>query len=180
MKEQKMYWKAGFYDEPITGAVEISLAYWQELIEGNSTGKMIVENEEGYPVLVDYKASIDEIRAQKLAELRAYDASEEVNQFSINDVTGWLNKNTRVGLMNSIAVEREIGRTETNIWLGDALFVLTIEKAIDMLQQVELYALACYSVTQGHIRTINQLDTKEEIAAYDFRTGYPGKLNFAG
>lgn len=175
-----MYWKKGFYDTPIKGGVEISVEYWQELIEGNSEGKLIAENAEGYPVLVDYVSTIDEIRAQKLAKLRMHDASEAVNQFFINDVPGWLNKNTRVGLMNSITIEKASGRAETNIWLGDTLFVLSIEKAVDMLQQVELYALACYSVTQGHIHSINQLETKEEIKAYDFRTGYPGKLNFAG
>lgn len=180
MKEQKMYWKAGFHDEPVAGAVEISLAYWQELIEGNSAGKLIVENSEGYPVLADYESTVDEIRAQKLAELRMFDASEKVNQFSINSLPGWLNKSTRVGLMNSIAVEKKAGRKETSIWLGGALFILSMEKAVDMLQQVELYALACYNVTQGHIRAINQLDNKEGIATYDFRAGYPGKLNFAG
>ena len=178
--EQKMYWKAGFHDVPQDGGVEISLAYWQELIEGNSAGKLIVENSEGYPVLADYEHTIDEIRVQKLTGLRAYDASKEVNQFSINDVSGWLNKSTRVGLMNSINIEKEVGREVTNIWLGDTLFVFSIEKAIDMLHQVELYALACYDTTQRHIKTINQLQTKEEIESYDFRTGYPGKLNFVG
>lgn len=178
--KQKIYWKKGFYDTLVAGAVEITIEYWQELIEGNSVGKLIVEDENGYPILVDYEPTIDEMRAQKLTELRAYDASEEVNQFSINDVSDWLNKSTRVGLMNSINIEKEAGRTETNIWLGNTLFVLSIKKAIDMLHKVELYALACHDTTQRHIHSINQLDTKEEIAAYDFRTGYPGKLNFAG
>lgn len=178
--EQKMYWKAGFHDTPLAGAVEITIEYWQELLNGQSAGKQILENDEGYPVLADYEASIDEIRVQKLAELRAYDASDSVNQFSINDVSGWLNKSTRVGLMNSIAIEKEARREVTNIWLGDTLFVLSIEEAIEVLHQVELYALACYNVTQGYIKTINQLQTKEEIKAYDFRTGYPSKLNFAG
>lgn len=178
--EQNMYWKQGFYDTQIEGAIELPVAYWRALIEGNSAGKLIVENEEGYPVLVDYEPTIDEVRVQKLEELRAYDASDSVNQFSINGVPGWLNKSTRVGLMNSIAIEKEAGREVTNIWLGDTFFTLSIEKAVDLLQQVELYALACYSVTQGHIRAINQLETKEEIAAYDFRIGYPEKLNFEG
>lgn len=175
-----MYWKQGFYDTPIKGGVEISVEYWQELIEGNSVGKLIVENEKGYPVLADYEPTIDEIRVQKLAELRAYDASDSVNQFSINDVSGWLNKSTRVGLMNSINIEKEVGKAETNIWLGDTPFTLSIEKAVDLLQQVELYALACYNVTQGHTHSINQLETKEEIESYDYKQGYPSKLNFAG
>ena len=90
------------------------------------------------------------------------------------------NKSTRVGLANSINIEREVGRSKTNIWLGDTLFILPIEKAIDMLCQLELYALTCYNVTQGHINIINQLETKESIEFYDFRIGYPKKLSFTG
>ena len=67
-----------------------------------------------------------------------------------------------------------------NILLDNTLFVLPVEKAIDMLQQIELYALMCYNTTQGHINAINQLETKEEIEVYNFKTGYPGKLNFIG
>jgi len=165
-----MYWKNGFYDTSIEGSVEISAEYWKELLDGQSAGLIIVENEKGYPIL----------KARKIAELQAYDASESVNSFSIGNVSGWLNKSTRVGLMNSISIERESGRSETTIWLDDAKLVLSIEKAIDMLQQIELYALACYNTTQGHINAINQLETKEEIEAYNFKTGYPGKLSFLG
>lgn len=180
MKQQKMYWKNGFYDEPQDGGVEISAAYWQELLNGQSARKQIVEDEKGFPVLVEYEASIEDVKTQKLVELRTYDVSEEVNQFSINGIPGWLNKNTRVGLINSINIEKEAGRSETSVWLGDTMFVLPVEKAIDILHQIELYALACYTTTQRHIKAINQLEKKEEVEAYDFRTGYPGKLNFAG
>lgn len=175
-----MYWKQGFYDTKVNGSVEISEEYYNQLLSGQSAGKMIVENKKGFPVLVEYEPTIEELRAQKLDELRTYDASDTVNQFSINGVSGWFNKSTRVGLMNSISVEQASGRTETSIWLGDALFVLPIDKAVDVLHQLELYALACHNVTQGHINAINQLETKEAIEVYDFRTGYPRKLNFAG
>lgn len=174
------YWKQGFYDEYQEGSVEITDEYYQELLAGQSTGLIITESKKGYPILVVHEATIEETRAQKLDELRLFDSSEAVNQFSINGVFGWLNKNTRVGLMNSISIERETGRSETSIWLGDTQFILSIEKAVNMLQQLELYALACYDTTQRHINAINQLETKEEIEAYNFKTGYPGKLNFAG
>ena len=174
------YWKQGFYDEPVNGSIEITEEYYSQLLAGQSAGLLIVESKKGYPILVVHEATIEEIMAQKLDELRLFDSSEAVNQFSINGVFGWLNKNTRVGLMNSISIERETGRSETSIWLGDTQFILSIEKAINMLQQIELYALACYNVTQRHINSINQLYTKEEIEAYNFKTGYPGKLSFTG
>lgn len=175
-----MYWKNGFYDEPIDGSVEATEEYYRELLDGQSSGLLIIEDESGYPMLKEYEATIEELRTQKLSELRSHDASEVVNGFTINDVSGWLDKPTRVGLMNSISIEREAGRTEASIWLGNNLFVFSIEKTIDMLQQIELYALACYNVTQGHIRAINQLATEEDIESYDYRRDYPGKLNFAG
>lgn len=174
------YWKQGFYDEYQEGSVEITDEYYQELLAGQSTGLIITESKKGYPILVVHEATIEETRSQKLDELRLFDSSEAVNQFSINGVLGWLNKSTRVGLMNSINIEKEAGRSETSIWLGDTQFILSIEKAINMLQQIELYALACYNVTQRHINSINQLYTKEEIEAYNFKTGYPGKLSFTG
>ena len=175
-----MYWNDGFYDIPVEGAIEITKKYWQELLDGQSAGNMIVESEEGYPILKEYEPTLLELKAQKISELQAYDSSESVNSFSIDNVSGWLNKATRVGLMNSISIERESGRSETTIWLNDAKLVLLIEKAIDMLQQIELYALAYYHTTQGHIKAINQLETKEEIEAYNFKIGYPRKLSFSG
>ena len=174
------YWKQGFYDEPVDGSVEITDEYYQELLAGQSAGLLIAESQKGYPILVVHEATIEETRAQKLNELRLYDLSETVNQFSINDVFGWLNKSTRVGLMNSINIEKEVGRSETSIWIGDIKFILSIERAIDMLQQLELYTLACYDTTQRHTKAISQLEPKEEIEAYNFKTGYPRKLNFSG
>ena len=60
--KQKMYWKNGFYDTPIEGSVEISAEYWQELLDGQSSGKEIKENDDGYPVLVEHEYTIDELK----------------------------------------------------------------------------------------------------------------------
>ena len=114
------YWKNGFYDTPHNGAVEISEKYYQELLSGQSAGKMIVEDKKGFPILVEYEPTIEELRTQKIGELRVYDASDAVNQFSINGVSGWFNKSTRVGLMNSFSVEQASERDETS---GHSLFM---------------------------------------------------------
>ncbi|KAB5196615.1 hypothetical protein GAC27_27065, partial [Bacteroides thetaiotaomicron] len=93
------YWKKGFYDEPVNGSVEITEEYYSQLLAGQSAGLLIVESKKGYPILVVHEANIEETRAQKLDELRLFDSSQIVNHFSINNVFGWLNKSTRVGLM---------------------------------------------------------------------------------
>ena len=118
------YWKQGFYDEPVDGSVEITDEYYNQLLAGQSAGLLINESKKGYPILIVHEVTVEEVRAQKLNELRLYDSSEAVNQFSIDNVSGWWNKATRVGLMNSIAIEKASGRTETNIWLDNTLFVL--------------------------------------------------------
>ena len=180
MKEQKMYWKNGFYDELVEGAVEITEEYYNQLLNGQSTGLQIAENNNGFPILIEYEFTIEDIKNRKLESLREYDASKSVNLFSIDNVFGWLNKSDRVGLVNSINIEKEAGRSETSIWIGDTRFVLSIERAIDILQQLELYALACFDTTQRHTKAIQQLETKEEIEAYNYYVGYPGNLSFAG
>lgn len=174
------YWKDGFYDTPINGAVEITDEYYDQLLVGQSSGLLISENNSGHPILIVNEPTVEEVRVQKLAELRAYDTSDTVNQFHINSMCGWLSKSTRLGLINSINIEKEAGRTETGIWMNGVLFILPIEKAINILHQIELYALACFSTTQRHISAINQLEIKEEIEAYDYCIGYPGKLSFTG
>ena len=59
------YWKQGFYLNQIEGSVEIDDDYWQELLDGQSQGKQIVSDEDGYPVLKDYPAPTIEELSQR-------------------------------------------------------------------------------------------------------------------
>ena len=45
------YWKQGFYDQPVEGAVEITEGKWRRLLDGQARGMEIVEDENGMPVL---------------------------------------------------------------------------------------------------------------------------------
>lgn len=47
------YWKEGFYLNQIENSVEITDEYWQELLNGQSNGKQITSDENGYPILAD-------------------------------------------------------------------------------------------------------------------------------
>ena len=47
------YWKQGFYETPIEGAIEITDERFEELIDGQNAGKMITEDEQGRPVLTE-------------------------------------------------------------------------------------------------------------------------------
>ena len=47
-----------------------------------------------------------------------------------------------------------------------------------MLAAVQLYADACYIVTQTHKATLQNLKDLDAVMNYDFTQGYPDKLNF--
>lgn len=177
--EKSFYWLDGFYDTPQVGAIQITPERWQELLDGQSSGKEIVTDENGYPQLVEHGYTIDEVRDMKLSEIRQYDKSDAVNQFYIEDSPGWFDKSTRVGLRNSIQIEKESGKDDTTIWIANTSFILPIEKALDMLRQIELYAIECNNVTQSHIATIMKLGTKEEVETFNFKEKYPERLSFA-
>lgn len=178
--KQKMYWKNGFYDVPQNGSVEISVEYWQELLKGQSTGKQIVENSEGYPILVEYEYDIEDVRKMKVSEIQQFDKSQNINSFDFEGKSVWLDKSTRVGLFNSISIEQKAGMTDTVLWLNGIKHIVSIPDALTMLNEIGLYAINCYNVTQSHIAAVNALNSIEEIKAYDFTTGYPAKLSFPG
>lgn len=176
--EQKMYWKNGFYDKPLEGSVEISVEYWQELLDGQSSGKEIKENDEGYPILVEHEYTIGELKEMKIAEINAYDKSDAVNSFTLAGKQIWLDKDTRVGLVNSIGIEKESGRINTTLWYNAEKYVIPVDTALQMLNRLELYALDCYNVTQSHIAAVKGLSDAGQVEAYNYKTGYPEQLNF--
>lgn len=179
MKEKKMYWKQGFYDEPVEGSVEIEISHWKELIDGQASGKEIKEDESGFPFLVDHEYTLDELKEKKIADINAYDKSDAVNSFTLADKDMWLNKEDRVGLVNSINIEKQAGRLDTVLWFDAVKYTIPISSALLMLNSLELYALDCYNVTQQHIAAVRGLQTKEEVESYNYKTGYPNKLEFS-
>lgn len=174
------YWKQGFYDTPQDGGVEISIEYWQELLDGQASGKLIAEDEKGCPILVEYEYDIEDVRKMKISEIQQFDKSKDVNSFEFSGKSVWLDKSTRVGLFNSISIEKEAGMTDTALWLNGDKHAVAIPEALAMLNAIELYAINCYNVTQSHIAAVNELNSIEEIEAYNFKSGYPAKLSFAG
>ena len=174
------YWKNGFYDEPVDGSVEIMDEYYNQLLAGQSAGLIIVESKNGYPILVEYEYDIEEVRKMKISEIQMFDKSADVNSFKIEGESVWLDKSTRVGLFNSISIEKEAGKTDTVLWYDATKYVIPVSDALAMLNKIEMYALNCYNVTQSHIAAVRSLQTIEEIENYDYTVGYPVKLSFPG
>ena len=88
----------------------------------------------------------------------------------------WLDKATRVGLMNSTTIAKAAGQYETTLWLGDIELVVDCDKAIQLLSALEIYSLECFNVTSSHKAAVNKLDNIDAVLTYDYREGYPEKL----
>lgn len=115
-------------------------------------------------------------KAQKIAEIEAYDASSAVNGFTLNGSLVWLDKATRVGLMNSTNIAKATGSATTTLWLGGARMVVPCDKAIQLLSALEMYALGCFNVTASHKAAVEAMTTLDEVLAYDYKQGYPEQL----
>ena len=120
---------------------------------------------------------LEYMRKAMLAYIEKYDASSSVNSFLLNGMEVWLDKVTRMGLMNSTTIAKAAGLDETTLWLGDIELVVDCDKAIQLLSALEIYALECFNVTASHKAAVNKLDNIDAVLTYDYREGYPEKLN---
>ena len=107
----------------------------------------------------------------KIAEIAAYDTSDKVNGFILNGMLVWLDKATRVGLMNSTNIAKAAGQQTTTLWLGGAKLVVGCDKAIQLLSALEMYALECFNVTASHKKAVSELMSLEDVEVYEYKAG---------
>ena len=122
--------------------------------------------------------AIDVIKEEAIEQITEYDQSEDVNSFTLQGKQMWLPKETRVGLVNSVTIEKNAGKKTTVLWFGGEKYELPVDTALQMLSALELYALECYNVTAAHKAAVNALESVEDVVAYDYTQGYPEKLIF--
>lgn len=122
------------------------------------------------------QALLTAAQREVLSAIEAYDASDSVNAFVLNGQEVWLDKATRVGLMNSTTIAKAMGQATTTLWLGEAKLVVDCDKAIQLLSALEMYALECFNVTAAHKKAVTEMTTLEDVLGYDYTGGYPQKL----
>lgn len=133
---------------------------------------------------VEFSAKMDalklkQVKADKIAEITAYDTSDKVNGFVLNGLLVWLDKATRVGLMNSTTIAKAAGQETTTLWLGGIKLVVDCDKAIQLLSALEMYALECFNVTASHKAAVSELKSIEKVETYDYKSGYPKMLEMS-
>jgi hypothetical protein len=115
-------------------------------------------------------------KANKIAELEAYDASDAVNSFSVNGKTMWLDVQTRQQLRISLDAMRDAGREIVTKWFDGVEYTYPIEVWYRMLNAVEVYAADALNVTELHRRDLQEIDNLDDLEIYDYTVGYPNKL----
>lgn len=110
-------------------------------------------------------------------KISEYDKSDEVNGFLLNGELFWLVRETRMSVSYSTSQEKALGNETTTIWLGGKSMVLPCEIVLGLLSQLEVYAKKCYNKTAEHKAAVDKLKTLEDVESYDYKSGYPERLN---
>jgi len=121
-----------------------------------------------------HERTLAEAKAEKLAALAAYDFSDAVNSFSLGGQSMWIAPDDRANYILTLQGAKRLG-VETVTFLGQNI---PVDNALAMLDAVNLYAMQCVGVTEGHRNAINAKRAISTVDAYDFTTGYPEKLSF--
>lgn len=157
--------------EPCVSADEVTSSTLTTMIQWEYDGVWLYTG--GLTTEAALTAAAQKMVLEKITE---WDTSEAVNGFILNGQRVWLDKATRVGLMNSTTIAKGMGQATTTLWLGDVKLVVECDKAIQLLSALEMYALECFNVTAAHKKAVTEMGTVEEVLGYDYTAGYPEVL----
>lgn len=118
--------------------------------------------------------TLEDAKREKLAALKAYDASPAVNSFSLGGQSMWIAPDDRANYILTLQGAKRLG-VESVAFLGQTI---PVDNALAMLDAVNLYAMQCVGVTEAHRAAINAKRAISTVDAYDFTGGYPEKLRF--
>lgn len=160
--------------EPCVSADEVTSSTLTTMIQWEYDGVWLYTG--GLTTEAALTAAAQKMVLEKITE---WDTSEAVNGFILNGQRVWLDKATRVGLMNSTTIAKGMGQATTTLWLGDVKLVVECDKAIQLLSALEMYALECFNVTASHKKAVTEMGTVEEVLGYDYTAGYPEMLEMS-
>lgn len=157
---------------------------------------LLAQGETGFVDQVDIKNVLDELattsqttfdetqalnyaKENVLRIINAYDTSNAINTFVIASKQVWLDKITRAAVRVAIDSCKTAGRDTYDVWFNDTSVSIQCDKALQLLDQLEVYAVDCYNATAKHKNAVKALATIDEVVAYDYKSGYPEMLKFS-
>lgn len=110
------YWKDGFFSKqsPENDRYEITDVYWQELLEGQSDGKVITSDNNGKPILTDRPPPIE----IDLKEMRLFELNKWFKWYDI-EVIKSVRKKTDISELHEQAESNANELNELKIWLNN-------------------------------------------------------------
>lgn len=131
------------------------------------------------------KGVITALKKQINDEISVFDSGQyaqfgdkAVNDFTINGIHMWLDKDTRNGLKFRFESQLALNEKETTLWYNITPIELNLNVAIGLVQALEVYASKCFDRTAAHRQAISELDNLVDIFNYDYTTGYPDHCHF--
>lgn len=130
----------------------------------------------------------EDAKNEMLSKITEYDSSESVNSFIVNsNILGWFTPEERSNYKSSIDAAKLLGVETLSFFIGDVMLEVSPALAEQMLAQIQLYADRCFIVTKQHKMEVSEIleseniEETEKIMAidlYDYKSGYPQKLEF--
>lgn len=111
-------------------------------------------------------------------DILIYDSSENVNMFYLNDIPMWLDRDERTILQRRFELEIKNNIMTSTLWKNDNRFEINPSVGIQMLDELEMYAIKCFDATNTHLNNVKQLKNLDDVKMYDYKVGYPDKLIF--
>lgn len=148
---------------PLSGIV-----YTSQYVENDTT------------ITISWTKNLEGTRQRILDKIESFDTSDAVNEFVINGIGMWLDGDTeRPKLRGAVQtyLDKELGDYPLCVE-GVGVIPVAPTKLLSMLADIEVYAIECFTKTFEHKEAVNALTTCEELANYDYTTGYPEKLHF--
>lgn len=117
-------------------------------------------------------------KAEKIAQIDAYDSSPAVEQFTINDSPMWLGHELRQQIRTSADAYEALGYENMTKVFNGTEFTFPINTWRQMLNALEVYAAEALNTTERHKNTVNAMTRRKDVEDYDYTVDYPTKLEF--
>ena len=131
------------------------------------------------PVEPSEEQLVERARRRLIVRINEHDESQEVNvcylQWQGQTIPYWADKSERATLVHAIEKFKAAGNETYRLDLREVGVSVDIpcDSLLQMMAELEVYAIRCFNKTTDHLFAAKQLTTVEEMEAYNYRVGYP-------
>lgn len=120
-----------------------------------------------------------EAKEKKILEIYEYDNSQAVNNCYIayggTQIPYWADKYERNCLKSSLndCIKKGIKKYRLDLRDAGVSVEIDCEKLIDILVDLEVYAIQCFNRTSDHVFAVRAMGAVQDVDKYDVSDGYP-------